>query len=191
MDNIIDIEMAKTGKSLTSTINAYGKHLFGFIRSRVGSVEDAEDILQEVWLQYSSLPAIEDIESVSGWLYRVARNKVTDLYRKKKTASIDDAFQEETDNDSNAFKEILLMDVTGNPELALFKELFWKELFISLDELPENQKQVFILNELEELTLQQIALQTGENLKTIISRKGYAVKHLRSKLNYLYNELDN
>jgi len=191
MDNIIDIEMAKTGKSLTSTINAYGKRLFGFIRSRVGSVEDAEDILQEVWLQYSSLPAIEDIESVSGWLYRVARNKVTDLYRKKKTASIDDAFQEETDNDSNAFKEILLMDVTGNPELALFKELFWKELFISLEELPENQKQVFILNELEELTLQEIALQTGENLKTIISRKGYAVKHLRSKLNYLYNELDN
>jgi len=191
MDNIIDIEMAKTGKSLTSTINAYGKRLFGFIRSRVGSVEDAEDILQEVWLQYSSLPAIEDIESVSGWLYRVARNKVTDLYRKKKTASIDDAFQEETDNDSNAFKEILLMDVTGNPELALFKELFWKELFISLDELPENQKQVFILNELEELTLQEIALQTGENLKTIISRKGYAVKHLKSKLNYLYNELDN
>ena len=83
------------------------------------------------------------------------------------------------------------MDVTGNPELALFKELFWKELFTSLDELPENQKQVYILNELEDLTLQEIALQTGENLKTIISRKGYAVKHLRSKLNYLYNELEN
>ena len=80
MDNIIDIEMAKTGRSLTSTINAYGKRLFGFIRSRAGSMEDAEDILQEVWLQYSSLPAIEDIESVSGW-----------LYRKKKTASIDEA----------------------------------------------------------------------------------------------------
>jgi len=191
MDNIIDIEMAKTGRSLTSTINAYGKRLFGFIRSRAGSMEDAEDILQEVWLQYSSLPAIEDIESVSGWLYRVARNKLTDLYRKKKTSSIDDAFHENSDDDSNAFKEILLMDVSGNPELAMFKELFWKELFISLDELPENQKQVFILNELEGLTLQEIAHQTGENLKTIISRKGYAVKHLRSKLNYLYNELDN
>lgn len=191
MDNNIEIEMAiPGGRSLTSTINAYGKRLFGFIRSRVGSVEDAEDILQDVWLQYSSLPAIDDIESVSGWLYRVARNKVTDLYRKKKTSSIDDAFYENNDDAGISFKEILLMDVSGNPELALFKELFWKELFISLDELPENQKQVFVLNELEDLTLQEIADETGENLKTIISRKGYAVKHLRNKLNYLYNELD-
>lgn len=191
MDTLIDIEMAKTsGRSLTSTINAYGKRLFGFIRSRVGSVEDAEDILQDVWLQYSSLPSIDDIESVSGWLYRVARNKVTDLYRKKKTSSIDDAVYTNDDESDISFKEILLMDVSGNPELALFKELFWKELFISLDELPANQKQVFIMNELDDLTLQEIALQTGENLKTIISRKGYAVKHLRNKLNYLYNELD-
>lgn len=191
MDNIIDIKMANPGgRNLTTTVNAYGKRLFGFIRSRVRSLEDAEDILQEVWLQYSSLPALDDIESVSGWLYRVARNKVTDLYRKKKTASIDDVVDENIDESGISFKEILLMDVTENPELALFKELFWKELFISLDELPENQKQVFILNELDDLTLQEIANQTGENLKTIISRKGYAVKHLRNKLSYLYNELD-
>ena len=98
---------------------------------------------------------------------------------------------EDDENGGIPYKEILLMDVSSNPELAIFKELFWKELFISLDELPENQKQVFVLNELEDMTLQEIATQTGENLKTIISRKGYAVKHLRNKLNYLYSELEN
>ncbi|KAF0196467.1 MAG: RNA polymerase sigma-24 subunit ecf subfamily [Bacteroidetes bacterium] len=191
MNTTIELEMAKNAnRSLTSTVNAYGKRLFSFIRSKVGSVEDAEDILQDVWLQFSSLQALEDLESISGWLYRVARNKITDLYRKKKTPLLSDSVYENQDIEPSSFKEILLMDVSGNPELALFKELFWKELFIALDDLPENQKQVFVMNELEDFTLQEIALKTGENIKTIISRKGYAVKHLRNKLSYLYNELD-
>lgn len=191
MNTTIELEMAKNAnRSLTSTVNAYGKRLFSFIRSKVGSVEDAEDILQDVWLQFSSLQALEDLESISGWLYRVARNKITDLYRKKKTPLLSDSVYENQDEEPSSFKEILLMDVSGNPELALFKELFWKELFIALDDLPENQKQVFVMNELEDFTLQEIALKTGENIKTIISRKGYAVKHLRNKLSYLYNELD-
>ena len=83
------------------------------------------------------------------------------------------------------------MDDRNNPDLNFFKELFWKEFQQALDELPPNQKEVFILNEIEDMTLQQIADQKGENLKTIISRKGYAVKHLRNKLNYLYKELIN
>jgi RNA polymerase sigma factor (sigma-70 family) len=191
MNTTIELEMAKNAnRSLTSTVNAYGKRLFSFIRSKVGSVEDAEDILQDVWLQFSSLQALEDLESISGWLYRVARNKITDLYRKKKTPLLSDSVYENQDDEPSSFKEILLMDVSGNPELALFKEIFWKELFIALDDLPENQKQVFVMNELEDFTLQEIALKTGENIKTIISRKGYAVKHLRNKLSYLYNELD-
>ena len=80
-------------------------------------------------------------------------------------------------------------DDSNNPELGYFKELFWKEFQTALDELPTNQREVFLLNEMEDMTLQQIADQQGENLKTIISRKGYAVKHLRNKLNYLYKEL--
>ena len=75
-----------------------------------------------------------------------------------------------------------------HPDSIYIKELFWEELFLALDELPENQRQVFIWNELEEKTLQQIADETGEKLKTIISRKGYAVKYLRSRLQTLYNE---
>ncbi|MFH1121276.1 MAG: RNA polymerase sigma factor [Bacteroidota bacterium] len=192
MNTTIELEMAKTAKrSLTSTVNTYGKRLFSFIRSKVGSVEDAEDILQEVWLQFINLQAIEDLESISGWLYRVARNKITDLYRKRKTPLLNGYGFDNSDDDLFPIKEILLMDVNDNPELALFKEIFWKELFIALNDLPENQKQVFVMNELEDITLQEIALKTGENIKTIISRKGYAVKHLRNKLSYLYNELDN
>ena len=148
----------------------------------------SEDILQDVWYQYSGLDDVAEIENVSGWLYQVAKNKVIDLYRKKKTDSIEDYSFENDEGEIN-FKEILLIDDSENPELQMLKDLFWEELMNALDELPENQRQVFVLNEFEDLTLQEIADKYNENLKTIISRKGYAVKHLRKKLNYLYAEL--
>jgi RNA polymerase sigma factor (sigma-70 family) len=121
-------------------------------------------------------------------LFQVARNKVTDRFRKKTTSSIEDYTFEEEDGSFN-YKDILLLDDTNNPELAYFKELFWKEMMLALDELPESQKDVFVLNEIEDFTLQEIANQKGENIKTIISRKAYAVIHLRRKLNYLYQEI--
>ena len=189
MGAIVDIGMSKeTEKSITKTVNQFGKRLFSFIRGKVKTQEDAEDILQDVWYQYSGLDDVAEIENVSGWLYQVARNKVIDLYRKKKTDSIEDYSYENDEGEIN-FKEILLIDDSESPELQIIKDLFWQELMNALDELPENQSQVFILNEFEDLTLQEIADKYNENLKTIISRKGYAVKHLRKKLNYLYEEL--
>ncbi len=175
--------------TISNTISKFGKGLTSFIRGKVSSSEDAEDIAQEVWYQLSNFSNIDDIESISGWLYQVARNKITDLYRKKKPEPLED-YSYENDEGEFSFKEILLLDDSENPDLALFKELFWSELLKALEELPENQKQVFILNEIEDFTLQEIADQTNENLKTIISRKGYAVKYLRKKLNYLYQELN-
>lgn len=175
--------------TISNTISKFGKGLTSFIRGKVGNSEDAEDITQEVWYQLSNFSNIDDIESISGWLYQVARNKITDLYRKKKPEPLED-YSYENDEGEFSFKEILLLDDSENPDLALFKELFWSELLKALEELPENQKQVFILNEIEDFTLQEIADQTNENLKTIISRKGYAVKYLRKKLNYLYQELN-
>ena len=174
--------------SISNTIQEFGEKLFGFVRKKVKSTEDAEDILQEVWFQLSNLSDIAELDNVSAWLYEVARNKITDKARKKSNLSIEDYGYETQDGEFN-FKEILLMDDTGNPELTFFKELFWKEFQKALEELPAGQKEVFILNEIEDMTLQQIADQKGEKLKTIISRKGYAVKHLRSKLNYLYQEM--
>jgi RNA polymerase sigma factor (sigma-70 family) len=189
MGAIVDIGMSKeTENSITKTVNQFGKRLFSFIRGKVKTEEDAEDILQDVWYQYSGLDDVTEIENVSGWLYQVARNKVIDLYRKKKTDSIEDYSFENESGEIN-FKEILLLDDSENPELQMLKDLFWEELMSALDELPANQSQVFILNEFEDLTLQEIADKYNENLKTIISRKGYAVKYLRKKLNYLYEEL--
>lgn len=180
----------RSKRNITTIVNDYGKKLFGFIRGKVDSSEDAEDILQDVWYQFSNLANIDEIESVSGWLHQVARNKVTDRYRKTTPDSIEN-FRYESEDGELHLKEILLLDDSGNPDMAMFKELFWTELMKALDELPESQRAVFIMNEMEDLTMQEIANKSGENLKTIISRKGYAVKHLRNRLNYLYEEILN
>ena len=171
------------------TVNQYGKQLLGFIRGKVETDEDAEDVLQDVWYQLSKLDELISIESISGWLYRVAKNKITDRFRKKKSEALDDFSFESEDGEIN-FKDILLTD-SRTPEDEYFKKLFWDELMHALDELPEKQRSVFIQNELDDMSLQSIADQSGENIKTIISRKGYAVKHLRERLTNLYHDINN
>lgn len=190
MDAIGDIRMTEIQQknTVSQAFNKLGKQLFAFIRDKVKIVEDAEDILQEVWYQFSNLSNIDQVENASAWLYTVSRNKITDFYRKKKTENLEDFTTEDEEGDFS-IKEALLIDDTNNPELTLFKDLFWEELMKALDELPENQRLVFIENEMEDKTLQKIADETGENLKTIISRKGYAMKHLKKRLLPLYNEL--
>lgn len=173
--------------TIVSVVKDYGTRLFNFIRGRVNTDEDAEDILQDVWYQFSNMVNIDEVESVSGWLYRVAKNRVTDKYRKKKDLLLEDATFES--DEGLQLMEVIASD-DDSPELNQFKAFFWEELMAALDELPENQRQVFIWNELEDITLQEIADKTGEKLKTIISRKGYAVKHLRNRLADLYNELN-
>jgi RNA polymerase sigma factor (sigma-70 family) len=178
----------KSATTITQAVKKYGNKLLSFIKGRAKSLEDAEDILQDVWYQFSNLTNINEIENISGWLYFVARNKITDSYRKKKPLSLE-GMSYENDEDDFSIKDVLLLDDSNNPELAYYKEIFWKELMAALNELPENQKQVFILNEIEDKTLQQIADLQGENIKTVISRKGYAVKQLRKKLQHFYEEL--
>lgn len=175
--------------SIAETVQQFGKKLFGFIRGKVKTTEEAEDILQDVWYQFSRLSNLDELENVSAWLYRVAQNRVTDNYRKKKTENLED-FTYENDENEISFKEILLLDENASPELTMFKEEFWNQLMDALEDLPESQREVFLLNEIEDFTLQEIADQKGENLKTIISRKGYAVKHLRKKLHNLYKEIN-
>lgn len=179
----------KPRQKVVHAVKEYGKRLFGFIRGRVKSDEDAEDILQDVWYQLSNVVNVDEIEQMSGWLFQVARNKIIDRYRKKTPDSLEDLSYEDDEGEFNVM-DILLAD-NGNPETEYIREVFWRELFAALEELPENQRQVFVWNELEDLTLQEIADKTGENLKTIISRKGYAMKHLRKRLETLYNDLLN
>jgi RNA polymerase sigma factor (sigma-70 family) len=178
--------MADKTKNIVRAISDYGKGLFNFIRGKVNTEADAEDILQDVWFQLSNIDDTDEIDQLRGWLFKVARNKIIDKSRKKTEELIDDLVYRDDEDEIN-FADILLQD-ENDPESVYIKEVFWQELFAALDELPENQRQVFIWNELEDKTLQQIADETGEKLKTIISRKGYAVKYLRSRLETLYNE---
>lgn len=175
-------------RTVLETVKEYGSRLSRFIRGQVRSEEDAEDILQDVWYQLSKVVDLDGIESISGWLYQVARNRITDAYRRKKEDTLSDLTLDSDEGDIS-FRDILLADAE-TPDDQFFKELFWGELMRALDELPENQRSVFVQNELEDRTLQEIADQTGENLKTIISRKRYAVQHLRKRLKSLYDELN-
>jgi RNA polymerase sigma factor (sigma-70 family) len=176
--------------TLLKAIAAYGKNLLAFIRRRVKSDADAEDILQDVWYQLSAVVNAEPVEQTGAWLYRVARNKITDKYRKRTEWLLDDLLADDDNDDDPDYSSILLSD-TGTPETEYLRNLFWDELFAALAELPEDQKQVFIWQELEDLSFQEIADRTGVKIQTLVSRKRYAVLHLRNRLKQLYDELMN
>ncbi len=177
--------MAKQQRILDAVQN-YGKRLFSFIRSRVKSDEDAEDILQDVWYQLSSLVDIEPIEQLSSWLYRVSRNRIVDKQRKLKPHSLDDLVYKDEEGEIVYPEALLATD--SNPETELESAFLREEFFEALKGLPPKQRDVFVWNELEDMTLQEIANKTGENIKTIISRKRYAVANLRQWFQNLYNE---
>ena len=185
MDELLALPMAERQQSIKHAVQNYGTRLFSFIRSRVKNDEDAQDILQDVWYQLSSIIDTEPIEQMSAWLFRVSRNRIVDKMRKQTTLSLEDLVYEDEDGEM-IFPEALLTD--SSEAETEFDSVFFKEsLFEALSELPEKQREVFVWNELDEMTLQQIADKTGESIKTIISRKHYAVVHLREKLRNMYN----
>lgn len=192
MERVKSVIMPQSEKEniISKTVDKYGGKLMDFIRPKVRNSEDAEDILQEVWYQFSNLSNISDIVNVSSWLFSVTRNKITDNYRKKRTENLED-FTYEDEDGSLIIQEFLLENNDENPEAKYFQDEIWKKIFDALDELPQKQKQVYLENEIEGKTLQTIADEQNENLKTIISRKQYAVKHLRMRLSQLYNDLNN
>jgi RNA polymerase sigma factor (sigma-70 family) len=180
---------AERNNNITGTIKAMSKRLFSFIKSRVNSNEDAEDILQDVFYQFAG--SAQPIEQASSWLFTVARNKITDNYRKQKLPLADDILgSSETEEDSFNWKEIL-MPTDATPETEYLRNLFWEELQAALDELPAEQREVFIQNEIEDIPFKAIAEKTGVSVATLISRKRYAVLHLRDRLQGLKNELLN
>jgi RNA polymerase sigma factor (sigma-70 family) len=176
-------------RTIANVVSEYGKRLFAFIRKRVPTNADAEDILQDVWFQLSRVVDLDALEQVSGWLYRVARNRVTDSYRKQKPQLLEDMDAGDEEGMSG-FIEMLLAD-HNTPETETLRQIFWETLFAALEELPPAQRDVFVWNELDDRTFQEIANETGENIKTLISRKRYAVQHLRQRLQHLYDEVIN
>ena len=190
MSEVVNIPVIfREGESIKTTIKSYGKKLYSFIRNRVGTNEDAEDILQDVWYQLSNLDAVLP-EQIGAWLYRVAQNKIIDKYRKQKPDSIEDYSYEDEEGEMN-FRDILLSDESDTAETRYLKKLFWEELFEALSDLPKAQREVFVKNEIEDMKLKDIADETGESIKTVISRKRYAVIYLRERLRSFYEEIIN
>jgi RNA polymerase sigma factor (sigma-70 family) len=191
MEDLLTINPAmptSTGTKITSVISRFGNRLLGFIRQRVGNEADAEDILQDVWYQLTTTVDTEPIEQISGWLFAVARNKIIDRYRKQRPESLEPMLEEGEESTGIDFAGILLDD-SQSPESVNLRALFWKTLQTALDELPEEQRTVFIQNELEGIPFKEIAATTGEKVNTLISRKRYAVLYLRERLITLYHEI--
>jgi RNA polymerase sigma factor (sigma-70 family) len=180
---------AEKNKNITGVIKNISRQLFGFIKQRVKSNEDAEDILQDVFYRFAG--NTEPIEQVGSWLFTVAKNRITDSYRKQKLPLADDVLSASaTEDESFDWKEILLPADT-NPETEYLRSLFWEELQLALLELPAEQREIFIQNEIDGTAFKDIAEQTGVSVATLISRKRYAVLHLRKRLAVLRDELLN
>lgn len=191
MDDTLTLpsEMSVVEKqNITGIINTYSKRLMLFIRQRVSRQSDAEDILQDVF--YQLIKTIKPIEDAGAWLFAVTRNKITDQQRKHKPDLFSDIYNEEEDELEINWNGILF-DNSSNPETQYLRSLFWEELYNALNELPAEQREVFMLNELEGVPFKEIAAQTGETVNTLLSRKRYAVLHLRNKLRVLHDELLN
>lgn len=173
---------------LTNTIKKERGKLLSFISNRTPTIEDAEDILQDVFYE---LVQSETIENTAAWLYRVARNKITDWYRKMKPDRLDDVSFRHSEED----EALLLSDIIPSMETPADKQILLKliseVLADTLEELPESQREVFVLHEVEGKSLKEIAVLTNTGIKTVISRKRYAVMYLQERLRSLYIELLN
>jgi len=168
------------------------KKLLKFIRTRVANEEDASDILQDVFYQLvSNRGMVDSIENMASWLYRVTRNKIIDWYRKRKPESIDTMAAFDDEDEDGYFSNLAALSSANsdNPDEVYERQLVWDTMYEALSELPEDQREVFILHELENKSFNEIAEQTGVSVNTLLSRKRYAVLHLREKLQGLYDEL--
>ncbi|HAE12757.1 MAG TPA: RNA polymerase subunit sigma-24, partial [Bacteroidetes bacterium] len=167
--------------------------LLRFIRTKVANEEDAQDILQDVFYQLASNHGIvEGIENMTAWLFRVARNRIIDTYRKKKPESIDTSGigSDEEDGDSYLAQIGAISAVRDDDPDALYeRSLVWETLYEALSELPEEQRLVFELHELESKSFNEISELTGVGVNTLLSRKRYAVLHLRERMRDLYEEM--
>ena len=184
--------IVKERPHIADIIINYGSRLRRFIQKRVRNSEDAEDILQEVYYQLADADRLlKPIDQMAAWLFTVARNRITDLYRKKKTESLPE-YLAETEDD-NLFAELsdLIFDNGSTPEDDYLRSLVWIELEKALGELPAEQRQVFELTEMQGLSFKAISEQTGVPVNTLISRKRYAILVLRERLQLIYDELIN
>jgi RNA polymerase sigma factor (sigma-70 family) len=167
--------------------------LLGFIRRRVDDEEDARDIAQDVYYQLTvGFNDIRKFASLSAWLFSVARNRITDHYRKKRPERLSDklvAGKGAEGEDTLLMLEDILPSLTRSPEDEYMRGVIWETIEACLDRLPEAQREVFVMNEFEDMSFKEISELTGEGINTLLSRKRYAVTYLREQLGELYKQI--
>jgi RNA polymerase sigma factor (sigma-70 family) len=172
---------------LSETIRQEKARLQSFIRGRVPDAGDAEDVLQDVFYELvETYRLMRPIEHIGAWLFRVARNRITDLFRKKRPESLGETFAE-----SGLTLEELLPSSSAGPEAAYARSVLLEAIEDALDELPEEQREVFVAHEIDGRSFKELAAETGLSVNTLLSRKHYAVLHLREGLQEIYNEFTN
>ncbi len=181
--------ISEQDRRISEVISKQGARLRNFIRRRVPNDADVEDLLQEVFYELvEANRLLMPIEYVTGWLFQVARNRITDLFRKKKPENFSDAAVADENGELLSIEDLLPSSDTG-PEAAYVRNEMLEELELALAELPEEQRSVFIAHEIEGRSFKELSRETGVSINTLLSRKRYAVLHLRERLQSIHDEL--
>jgi RNA polymerase sigma factor (sigma-70 family) len=190
MDEVASLERTalEQDQQISEVVEREQSRLRNFIRRRVPDPRDAEDIVQDVFYELvEANRLLMPIEHVTGWLFRVARNRITDLFRKKKPESFSDAAVEDEDGELLQIEDLLPSPDDG-PEALYVRNVLLEEMELALDELPDEQREVFIAHELEGQSFKEMSALSGVSVNTLLSRKRYAVLHLRKRLQAIYDE---
>jgi len=180
--------MTEQDRQISEIIAEERSRLRNFIRRRVPDPSDAEDIVQEVFYELvEANRLLMPIEHVTGWLFRVARNRITDLFRKQRPETFSDAAVEDEDGELLQIEDLLPSPDAG-PDALYVRNLLLDELELALDELPDEQREVFVAHELDGRSFKELSAETGVNVNTLLSRKRYAVLHLRERLQSIHDE---
>ena len=180
--------MNEQDRKISEIVAGERSRLSNFIRRRVPDPSDVEDILQEVFYELvEANRLLMPIDHVTGWLFRVARNRITDLFRKKRPERFSDAAVEDEDGELLPIEDLLPSPDAG-PEALYIRSVILDELEAALDELPDEQREVFIAHELEGRSFKELSAESGVNVNTLLSRKRYAVLYLRERLQSIYDE---
>ncbi len=181
--------MAEQDQEISDAIDREQPRLRNFIRRRVPDQQDAEDVLQDVFYELvAAYRMLKPVEQVTAWMFRVARNRITDLFRRKKREALPDELAQLAEDGEMLQLEELLPSPEAGPDAAYARTVLLDELDVALDELPLEQREVFVAHELMGRTFKEIAAETGTSMNTLLSRKHYAVVHLRERLQAIHNE---
>ena len=190
MDEALKIQwrMAEQDQRISEAVNREQARLRNFIRRRVADQGDAEDILQDVFYELvEAYRMMKPVEQVTAWLFRVARNRITDLFRRKKREARSEPAAIAEDGETLQWEDLLPSPDAG-PQAAYVRSVLLEELDAALDELPDEQREVFIAHELMGYSFKELAAQSGVSVNTLLSRKHYAVLELRERLQDIYDE---